>query len=222
MPRRFASILAFLLLSASLASATGVLHVAHLGDRFGFRLEGAELAGPWVLQHSADGVRWSEVAFFAGGENVGDPFVAEVPRGVLPDPEAPAGLFRAAVLDVDTTFLRQLVAQRAKWRLSGTTTYDYQLRQNFGLVFWRGRITVTDGIVSDSATIEQFPEGFDLSPFPAIEDLFQRIANAIHGQAERIDVTWDPDFGVPLSCYIDVSSLIADEESAWMVERFTP
>ena len=35
-------------------------------------------------------------------------------------------------------------------------------------------------------------------------------------------IEWDPVFGFPRTCFIDISMLIADEERGWSVEAFDP
>lgn len=203
------------------AGAEERLQIERLDDGFRFHVEGAGGDGPWVLQHSPDGRAWEELAFMGEGKGVGDVPSVDVPTGILSQPDAPLGLFRAVQLPEDNTLLRRMLDERAKWRLSGNDSYQYEMRQNSGPISWHGSITVTDGAVTEAETIEQWPPDFP-TDIPTIEDLFRRVAHAIAVNAETIDVQWHPDYGFPGTCYIDYVAMIADEERGWKVEKFDP
>ncbi len=51
----------------------------------------------------------------------------------------------------------------------------------------------------------------------SVSDIFDRLYNAYQSNAERIDVSYDPDYGYPSSVYIDQSSMIADEEMSYRI-----
>jgi hypothetical protein len=214
-----------IVLAATMASmpftvADARLHIEALGDGFAFHIEGSVEGSPWLLQHSPDGIEWQDLLFLDGDGEGGVAPRVEVPRGILAQPDAPVGMFRAVQLLADDPLLRRLLAERAKWRLSGTGDYGYELRQNSGQISWRGTIAVTGGEVTAFQTLEQWPPDFPLPNLPTIEALFDRVADAIAQKAEVIDVTWDPDFGFPRTCFIDLSLLIADEERGWTVLAF--
>jgi hypothetical protein len=185
------------LASMPLAVADAQLHIENLGDRFAFHLGGSVEGSPWVLQHSPDGIGWQDLIFLDGDGEGGLPPSVEVPRGILAQPDAFRGLFRAVQLPADNPLLRRLLTERAKWRLSGADGYQYELRHNSGWISWRGTITVSGGEVTAVQTIEQWPPDFPLPNIPTIEGLFARVADAIAQKAEVIDVEWDPVFGFP-------------------------
>jgi len=59
-----------------------------------------------------------------------------------------------------------------------------------------------------------------------IDELFQQLRDVYQGKstfgqkAERVDVTYDSTYGYPSDIFIDVSTLIADEEQGWTVTNF--
>ena len=206
----------------SRADTEALLHIEARADGFAFRLAGAEGGAPWLLQHSLDGRAWEDLLFLDGKADGGGQPAVEVRLGILEEPDAHRGFFRAVQLEQDDPLLRRLLAERARWRLSGFDSYQYRLRQNFGWISWLGIVTVRNREVAAFETIDLQPPVVEPPEAPTIEDLFGRIADAIARDAEMIDVTWHPDFGYPSSCYIDFSTLIADEEQGWTIDEFTP
>lgn len=206
----------------SRADTEALLHIEARADGFAFRLAGAEGGAPWLLQHSRDGTAWEDLLFLDGKVNGGEGSELEVRLGILEEPDARRGFFRAVRLEQDEPLLRRLLAERARWRLSGFDSYQYQLRQNFGWISWLGIVTVRNREVASFETIDLQPPVVEPPEAPTIEELFGRIADAMARDAELIEVTWHPDFGYPSSCYIDFSTLIADEEQGWAIDAFTP
>ena len=204
------------------AVADAQLHVEDVDDGYRFHLTGSMEGSRWLLQHSSDGKNWQDLLFLDGDGEGGVPPAIDVPLAILAHPDTPRCLFRAVQSSEDSQLLRRLLTERAKWRLSGIDGYRYELRQNSGPILWRGKITVFGGEVAAFETIEQWPLDFPLPDIPTIEGLFVRVADAIASLAEVIDVEWDPAFGFPRVCFIDVSKLIADEERGWTVEAFAP
>jgi hypothetical protein len=194
------------------------LDIEARADGFAFRLVGAEGAAHWLLQHSGDGRAWEDFLYLEGGEVPG----IEIRLGALEAPNAGRGFFRAIQLEKDDPLQRRFLAERARWRLSGFDSYQYELRQNFGSISWHGIVTVRGGEVIVFETIDLQPPVVEPPEVPTIDRLFERIAAAIASEAETIEATWHPDFGFPTSCFIDFSTLIADEEQGWTIDAFTP
>jgi len=186
---------------------------------FAFELTGDKGIGPWVLQHSLDGKAWGHLLFMDDSDGMPS---LEIQLGILAIPDARKGLFRAVRLEGDDPRLRRFLDERAKWRLSGHDDYQYQLQQNFGFIFWRGTINVTNDQVSSFTTISLEPPFVSNPEIPSIDRLFERIANAIAQDAHEIRVTWHPSLGYPMTCFIDLEEFLADEESSWTIESFTP
>ncbi len=206
-------------LAAAVARAerAPLLHIEPQANGFALRIAGALVGESWVLQHSREGRTWNDVLFLDGsGEWIA------IPTAILTDPDGGTGLFRAVQLAADDPLLRRFLAERAKWRLSGIDSYAFEFMQSSGPIFWHGAVTVTDGAVVSSETIEIYPPFFEAPEAPTIDRLFERIASAIANDAETIDVTWHPVYGFPGTCFIDLSALIADEEQSWSVDAFVP
>jgi hypothetical protein len=55
-----------------------------------------------------------------------------------------------------------------------------------------------------------------------MNDWFDVLKRAIDQKAERIVVTYDKVFGFPSSVFIDISTMIADEEQGWTISSFIP
>jgi hypothetical protein len=218
----FAMASAFLITSRVSEGAEVSLQIEALVDGFGFRLEGDAHGSPWVLQHSSDGTDWDDLLFLDLGEGEEREPRVSISKAALPKAEAPLGFFRARRLEAEDRVLRDFLAARVKWRLTGFDSYQYELRQNFGAISWHGTVTVIDGDVSSFETIDLQPPVVEVPDVPTIGGLFSRIANAMASDAETIDVAWHPDFGYPATCYIDFDLLLADEEQGWTIESFTP
>ncbi len=204
------------------ADPDATLRVETRVDGLAFDLTGTGGTGPWLLQHSRNGRDWEDVQFWEAGEKGAEPPEIAIPWGILSDPDAPEGFFRAIQLENDDPFRRRFLAERAKWRLSGNDSYQYELSQNFGRISWRGIVNVADGEITSFTTLDPRPPSGNPPPVPTINGLFERIANAIAANAVTINVTWDQDTGAPLTGYIDLDELLADEESGWSINAFPP
>ena len=116
------------------------------------------------------------------------------------------------------------------WESQNLTDYDFTLaRQCFCPEDWRGPVNIQvrdGGVVSttyvsngQAATAEKFGD------VDTIEELFGVIRDAYEGKntfeqkAETVNVTYHPTMGYPLTIYIDVSQLMADEEQGYTVEE---
>jgi Family of unknown function (DUF6174) len=116
------------------------------------------------------------------------------------------------------------------WQSQNLTNYDFTLeRQCFCSEDWRGpvNIQVRNGTVvsvtyvsnGQAALAEKF------SNSDTIEKLFGIIGDAYEGKntfnqkAETVNVTFHPEMGYPLTIFIDVSKMIADEETGYTIEE---
>jgi hypothetical protein len=123
----------------------------------------------------------------------------------------------------------ELTRNEKLWQSQNLTSYDFTLeRQCFCPEDWRGpvNITVRNGKVTSvtyvsngqTATAEKFGD------VDTIEELFSVIRDAYEGKnsfdqkAETVNVTYHPEMGYPLTIYIDVSQMMADEEQGYTVE----
>lgn len=176
---------------------------------------------PWLLQHSGDGRTWEDLMFFASPEG-NEELTIDVPWRVLQGSGSKRGFFRALQLEETDKLLERLLSERAKWRLSGIRDYRYSLSQSFGQISWSGVIEVADDEVASYETTDLQPPVVGVPEVPTIEELFSRIARAIAADAATINVTWDPTYGFPTTCFIDLYLELTDEERRWSIDSFVP
>ena len=81
--------------------------------------------------------------------------------------------------------------------------------------------------VRDSEVVRALPAGSDeglddkaLDEIPTIDDLFEWILDAIDGEADRIDATYDDRLGYPHDVYIDRIKQAIDDELSFEVSNF--
>ena len=111
-----------------------------------------------------------------------------------------------------------LDAARALWADAGFADYQMTLtRSCFCPEDFRGPFAVS---VEDETVTEVEFQGRDLSTDRAltVEALFDLLQDAYDQGAARVDVTYHPTLGYPMSLYIDVSEMMADEEVGYTVE----
>lgn len=120
-----------------------------------------------------------------------------------------------------STGTQTLQANQAKWNsLTNTGNYDFTVI-NGGFRIDGGRpvnISVRNGAITNATYADTGTAASEYSRV-TMNDLFKQIQDGYTGNAERVDVTYDPTTGAPLSIYIDQSSMIADEETAYSVSN---
>lgn len=117
----------------------------------------------------------------------------------------------------------ELERNRARWASLALTSYEYVVSRScfcapssLGPVLVR----VEDGVVTERS----FVDVIDPDPgepgewFPSVTGLFDIIADAYERDAHDVEVTYDPETGVPLDVYIDYEENIADEELGLTVQ----
>jgi len=124
--------------------------------------------------------------------------------------------------------MRDLARSRARWEAFGPRSYVYAMEWLcFCPAEYRGpvRITVQDGVAVERVYVETgvpVPEELG-SGFPAVDGLFERLVSAMQDGAYQLDVTYDPDLGMPLEFWIDPRQNVADDELGMTVsEAVTP
>ena len=111
----------------------------------------------------------------------------------------------------------ELERNQSLWERVGPATYRYAVeRLCFCGVEARGpvRVAVADGQVLSRVYADS---GDPVSPpledlFPTVDGLFDILRDAIERGAHSIDVTYDPETGVPIDLWIDYEDFVADEE----------
>lgn len=83
------------------------------------------------------------------------------------------------------------------------------------------RIEVRDGEVTravPAGSDEWLPQK-SLVEIPTIDDLFERILDAIDGEADRVDATYDDRLGYPRAVFIDRAQRAIDDELSFEVSN---
>ncbi len=120
-----------------------------------------------------------------------------------------------------------LAENRAKWASSGIDNYQYRLQRSCFCPEDARRpvdLSVQNGQIVDAHyadTGESLPPGAQANRL-SVNDLFDLIDNAIQGQADRVEVSYDPQTGYPRDIYIDYSEQMADEEVAITASGLQP
>ena len=184
-------------------------------------LEGDEGTEPWVLQHSSDGELWEDLLFLdsKGGS---EQSAADVGWAAIPGPGPKLTLFRAVQLEGEDPAYREfspLARDGESLVLTGTATSSAGAWSFFS---WRGILTVADGEVTSFEKIMSFPEEIEPLDLLTIDGWFDKVPGFQAQGAEVIDVSWHKELGYPVSGFIDISTLIADEEQSWTIGSLSP
>ena len=139
----------------------------------------------------------------------------------MPGQGQPTQFFRARQLESDERIMREYLAAHRAWRTAGIDSYSMEVNWGVSWFFWNGTVTVRNKQVISTETnntnfFEPLPEA------RTIDDWFDVLKRAIDRKAERIVVTYDKVFGFPADVYIDISTMIADEEQGWTISNFIP
>lgn len=121
----------------------------------------------------------------------------------------------------------ELAVQRERWTASRIGSYQLTLRRScFCGPGAAGTVLVN---VFDGEPLEwhYFLTGEPVQPelqrfFPGVDGLFDFLAQAIGRGADSIEVTFDPDLGLPQEIHVDFRLAAADEEIAYRVEKIVP
>ncbi len=115
----------------------------------------------------------------------------------------------------DGTEQAQLDAARQRWQLAGINDYHFNIeRVCFCLPAFRGPVAI---VVRDGVPLAPPAEFQNVATVPRLHAVVQK---AINDRVERLDVGYDAR-GVPVSISIDVSKMIADEETVYHITDFT-
>jgi len=124
----------------------------------------------------------------------------------------------------------ELARNEKLWQSQNIASYDFTLsRQCFCPEEWRGpvNIQVRNGMATSvtyvtngqTAAAEIFGNVDTIGElFGVLHDAYEG-KNSFNQKAARVDVTYHPQLGYPLTIYIDVSEMIADEEQGYAVEN---
>lgn len=122
--------------------------------------------------------------------------------------------------------MARLAEHRQRWRSHHITDYRYRLQiLCFCLPEIRQPVIIeVRNNVTVSITAAESGAAVDLEHFKSldtIEKLFDLIEAAIAGKATRIDVMYDPTWGIPTRIRIDHLKNAVDDEVEYIVTEFT-
>jgi len=136
---------------------------------------------------------------------------------------AGVGLSGCASLELSGGPEGELDKNQAQWAALSLTSYEYVLRRGcfcLPAVIGPVRVRVEEGAVTQRTYVDVTePVPSELGElFPPVDGLFDILADAYERDAHRVDVTYDPESGVPLDVFIDYVENIADEELGFTVQ----
>lgn len=121
----------------------------------------------------------------------------------------------------------ELQAARNLWEANGPSayTYDHRLSCECGPHLVRPvRLEVVDGRVTGAVFTDAdqpVPEGL-WADYPTVEDLFERVVDAIDQKAHSLFVRYDAALGYPSRLSVDYDPEIADDEFSLAAENLAP
>jgi hypothetical protein len=118
-----------------------------------------------------------------------------------------------------------LAAHQSRWSDQGKDSYRYELRIG---CFCPPEVTdavlvfVRDGITDSVLYIEsgRSAESRYFEKYDTIDKVFLVIQDAIDREADKLEVTYDEDLGIPTRIYIDFIEQAADDEISYEITRF--
>ncbi len=117
------------------------------------------------------------------------------------------------------------LSPQAQWEAQGVNSYAYDLQVSCFCIYELVRpvhVVVENGMVSSITYLEDNtpadPTLFE--GYATIDQLFEQLTAAQAENPATFDVTYDEEFGVPLSAYVDISESMADEELRFTVTNF--
>lgn len=179
----------------------------------------------WISQRLAKNPEFAALTFDA---ETGYPISARFnPILQLTDDEEAFFIDELTALDIHSDLQLELDAARALWESTATSNYTYNFNwQCFCIEDFVARVTVTvqDGQVMSVIRVEDgqpVDEQFKDS-FVTVDELFDRLQDAIDQNAASIRAEFDPGNGLPTEVFIDYQAIIADEEMGWNADDVTP
>ena len=113
----------------------------------------------------------------------------------------------------------------ARWTSQRPAAYDYTMRLSCfcGSEVTRPVVIVVRGDLVESRTYADngaaVPAQYNIV-FPTIDGLFDTIQKAFDQRAARVDVSYDPALGYPVSIALDGATNVADDESSYTLSNF--
>lgn len=143
-----------------------------------------------------------------GTAGPGDGETTTTEPGVGPD--GGGGDLSAAQADLDEA--------RERWEAAGLSGYTLTYQPTCFCPQARWTVIVEDGEVADSSVEGDAMQG----PPMTVADMFDAIQQAIDDGVATVSAEYDADLGHPVSYYVDVDQMMADEEYGVTVRSLEP
>ena len=120
-----------------------------------------------------------------------------------------------------------LAMERERWTATRIGSYQLTLRRTCFCVPGAAGTVLVNVFDQEPSEWHYFLTGEPVQPelqrfFPGVDGLFDFIAEAIDRGADSIEVTFDPELGLPQEILVDFRLAAADEEVAYRVEKIVP
>lgn len=196
MKKRAAFLTAMMMLGmASMASGQEQLTLTRIGfnefifpdpgEMFLFELDSEDQSEFWMLQSSPDGQDWDDLSFLTA--RVGDRgFGVGIERAGIPSDRSDKAFFRALKVSRQDTLYQSYLNGLLRWRSAEVDDYSFLIRSSFGMTGYEAWYTVVDGEVASVVKVSSFPEFVEPPAELTIEDLFDKVGEAIEEKTEPI------------------------------------
>ncbi len=132
----------------------------------------------------------------------------------------PTSFYQVKLVAREDPVVRDFLSARNTWRSAGIDDYAIEVSWGSSWFFWRGIVTVRDNEIISAVPIET--NYLEPPVQRTIDDWFDHLESFFDPRADRIEVTYDRDFGFTKSAFIDIDPWIADEEQSWEILDFRP
>jgi len=115
----------------------------------------------------------------------------------------------------------EYIQYQARWQSYQFSSY--LMKQSLQCYCPGGGTLMNVTVENNRITEVKTPEGVVLSAaqqglYKTVDELFEIIRNTDPGKVEKLEVTYDPQYGYPSLVYIDRSKAIADEETGYRTQ----
>ncbi len=121
----------------------------------------------------------------------------------------------------------ELAAQRELWTVQRIEDYQLTLSRSCFCAPEGAGLVVLDVLEGQPVQWRYFLSGDPVASewrgvFLSVDELFDFLEDAVDRSADAIDVTFDPELGLPTSVRVDYRAGLADEEIGYEVEKLVP